>query len=117
AWTHPADRRAEAAAKRALLHWRVHSLLGDLTGDSAHYHEAVLARPDLAPARSALGCSLALAGKFELAVPHLRAATSANPLDAGASRALYQALVDSGQDEEAAALARARRLVCRAAPG
>src|SRR5262249_57155167 len=47
AWTHAGNPAAEALAKRDLLRWRLHTILGTLTGDLAHYHEAALARPDL----------------------------------------------------------------------
>ena len=59
----PAGPTAEARAKADLLRWRLHGLLGELTGDLAHYREAALARPDLAPGLAALGCALGRAGR------------------------------------------------------
>ena len=53
AWNNAGQPRAEAEAKRAMLRWRLHALLGELTGDLVHYREAVLARPDLPTARAA----------------------------------------------------------------
>jgi hypothetical protein len=47
----------EAAAKRAVLRWRLNALLADLTGRPAFFHEAAAARPDLPEARAALGCA------------------------------------------------------------
>jgi glycosyltransferase involved in cell wall biosynthesis/cytochrome c-type biogenesis protein CcmH/NrfG len=117
AWDHPGDRRAEAAAKRTLLRWRAHFLLAELTGNAAHHHDAVLARPDLPLSRAALGCALARGGSVDLAVPHLFHAVAGNPFDADAARALYQSLIDTNQDEEADLLSRSRHLLCRAAPG
>src|SRR5262249_3320118 len=49
-------------------------------------------------------------------VPHLRRAVEADPFDAAAARALYQALRESGGAEAARRLARDRRLLAKAAP-
>jgi glycosyltransferase involved in cell wall biosynthesis len=117
AWDHAGDAAAEIEAKRKLLCWRLHLLLAELTGESPHFHEAVLARPDLPPSRGALGCALGRAGQSGLAVPHLAEAVAANPLDASAARALYQTLLDSGKTEQAEHLVEERRLLQRAAPG
>ncbi len=76
----------EIAAKLTLLHWRLHTLLAELTGDVHHRHEAALARPDLPPTRAALGCALGAAGRPADAVPHLRFAVESDPFDRPAAR-------------------------------
>src|SRR5262249_37501051 len=116
-WDHPGDPQGEAKAKRQLLRWRLHAVLADLTGDLVHFHEAAHARPDLPPARAALGCALGRAGHAVAAVEHLRLAVQANPLDHEAARALSQALTDIGDEEGARRLARDRKLLAEAAPG
>jgi tetratricopeptide (TPR) repeat protein len=116
AWENAGRPAAEVRAKGELLRWRLHALLAELTGDLVHFHEAALARPDLALSRAALGCALGRAGRAAEAVPHLRRAVEGNPLDAAAARALCQALRDSGDADGAARLAGARRLLRRAAP-
>ena len=116
AWSNAGDAAAEARAKTDLLRWRLHAILSDLTGDLAHYHEAVLARPDLPTTRAALGCALGRAGRPADALPHLRAAVSANPFDLPAARALCQSLNDTGDAEAAQRVARDCRLLARAAP-
>jgi GT2 family glycosyltransferase/tetratricopeptide (TPR) repeat protein len=104
-------------AREALLRWRLHSLLADLTGELLHHHEAALLRPDLPATRAALGCALGRAGRPREAVPHLRAATEADPFDLAAARACFQALGEAGEEDGARRLARDRRLLARAAPG
>jgi GT2 family glycosyltransferase len=116
AWSHAGDRRREAHAKRALLRWRLHTLLGSLTDDLGHYHEAVLARPDLPTSRAALGCALGRAGRSAEAVPHLRQAVTANPFDLEAARAFFQALGDCGDSASQVRFAQERILLSRAAP-
>ena len=88
AWTNAGDPRREADAKRQLLRWRLHSLLAELTQETAHYYEAALARPDLAPTQAALGCALARSGRLPDAVAHLRQALEQNPFDVQAARSL-----------------------------
>jgi GT2 family glycosyltransferase/Flp pilus assembly protein TadD len=117
AWQSAGSPEREAEAKRGLVRWRLHGLLADLTGELAHYHEAALARPDVAHTRAALGCALARAGRLTEATPHLRLAVDRNPFDAAAARALYQALRDSGHEAAAEAVAEERRLLRQAAPG
>src|SRR5260370_5713112 len=116
AWDNAGRPVAEARAKADLLRWRLHTLLAELTGDIVNFHEAVVARPDLPVTRAMLGCALARAGRPVEAVTHLRHAVAAQPFDAAAARALYQALLDSGDAGGAAELARQRRLLQRAAP-
>jgi glycosyltransferase involved in cell wall biosynthesis/Flp pilus assembly protein TadD len=116
AWENAGQPSAEASAKRQLLTWRLHTVLGDLTGELAHYFEAAIARPDLPVTRGALGCALARSGKFAEAASHLEEAVAGNPFDAAAARALhgvYTALGDAGRQRR---LARQRRLLAQAAP-
>jgi glycosyltransferase involved in cell wall biosynthesis/tetratricopeptide (TPR) repeat protein len=116
AWQHAGAPAQEVRAKAALLRWRLHSLLADLTGELAHFHEAALARPDLPPTRAALGCALARARRPADAVAHLQAAVDADPFDRGAARALFQALTDAGQGGQAEALKQQQVLLHVAAP-
>jgi glycosyltransferase involved in cell wall biosynthesis/Flp pilus assembly protein TadD len=116
AWWHAGDPAGEARAKADLLRWRLHDLLGGLTGDSSHHHEAALARPDLPSSRAALGCALGRTGRAAIALPHLRAALEANPFDNPAARALAQALSDAGDRKASHRLARDRRVLHKAAP-
>jgi GT2 family glycosyltransferase/Flp pilus assembly protein TadD len=115
-WQHGGDPACEARAKRTLLRWRLHDLLAGWTGELAHHYEAVLARPDLAGSRTALGCALGRAGRPAEAATHLRRAVAANPFDAQAARALAQALAESGEPEAAAQLVGERGLLHQAAP-
>jgi GT2 family glycosyltransferase/thioredoxin-like negative regulator of GroEL len=116
AWVHPGNPHAEAPAKLALLRWRLHALLADLTDDLMHFHEAALARPDLPITRAALGAALARSGTLALGAPHLRRALVANPFDADAARMLFRALGAAADRDGQRRLARDRRLLARAAP-
>jgi predicted O-linked N-acetylglucosamine transferase (SPINDLY family)/GT2 family glycosyltransferase len=116
AWANAGRPAAEREAKLALLRWRLHTLLAELTGELAHYRGAALARPDLPATQAALGCALAGAGRGGEALPPLRAAVEGNPFDLRAARALFQALCDSGDRPAAHRLARDRRLLSAAAP-
>jgi glycosyltransferase involved in cell wall biosynthesis/tetratricopeptide (TPR) repeat protein len=107
---------AEAAGKRGLVRWRLHTLLAGLTGDLAHYHEAALARPSEASSRAALGCALARAGRKIETLPHLRLAVATQPFDRAATRALAQVLTDLGDEAEHRRLARDMRRLAKAAP-
>jgi GT2 family glycosyltransferase/Flp pilus assembly protein TadD len=109
------DPASEAKAKHAVLYWRSQALLAELTGDVHHYHEAVLANPELPLARAALGCALGREGRPVDAVPHLKRAFAGNPFDASAARALAQALKESGDCASYVRLAADRRLLHRAA--
>jgi tetratricopeptide (TPR) repeat protein len=117
AWANIGHRNEEALAKQTLLRWRLHGLLADLTGDLVHYHEAVVARPDLPTSRVALGCALGREKRPQEAIQHLRFAVAANPLDRGAAQALHQALTETGDAEGARHVVTTRRLLHRAAPG
>ncbi len=83
-------RRALALADRpgTPVPERLHALLARWTGDLVHHYEAVLARPDDAAARSALGQALARAGRSCEARPHLERALAADPSDREATAAL-----------------------------
>jgi glycosyltransferase involved in cell wall biosynthesis/predicted Zn-dependent protease len=86
--------------------------LAKLTGDLAHYHEAALARPDLAVSRAAL----ARAGRHAEALPHLRRAVADAPFDGAAARALYGVLGETRDAAGQRRVARDRRLLAEAAP-
>jgi tetratricopeptide (TPR) repeat protein len=117
AFLHAGSTAQEARAKTELIHWRLHALLADLTGDMIHFQEAALARPGVARTRAALGCALGRAGRFAESLPHLRHAVEANPLDADAARALAQSLTEVKDSAGRDALAQLRRDLARAAPG
>ena len=106
----------EAAAKRQLIRWRLHALLGQVTGDLEHLRQAAGLRPDLAPTQVALGAALLQRGKVEEAVAHLEQAVAANPLDRTAPRELFAALGALGRKEAQFDLAARRRLLCCCAP-
>jgi GT2 family glycosyltransferase/Tfp pilus assembly protein PilF len=116
AWANAGRPQDEARAKRDLLGWRLYSLLGHLTGEQTFFYEAALLRPDLPAGRAALGMALAQGGKPCEALPHLRQAVAANPLDRPATRALFQTLGALGNDEARRALAEDQRLLQRAVP-
>jgi glycosyltransferase involved in cell wall biosynthesis/Flp pilus assembly protein TadD len=116
AWLNAGQPAAESRARQSLLRWRLHTLLGELTGDLVHYREAALARADLPAARAALGRALARAGRYTEALPHLRRALTANPCDNEAARALAEALAATGDLPGREALVAERRLLARAAP-
>ena len=80
----------------ALLCWRLHALLGQLTGQATHYYQATQTRPDLPPAQAALGHLLLRQGQAAEAVAHLRLALDGNPFDRATAQALYQALGAAG---------------------
>jgi GT2 family glycosyltransferase/tetratricopeptide (TPR) repeat protein len=103
------------ARRRALVRWRLHALLGDLTGELAHFHEAALAAPDLSTPRAALGCALARMGRGAESVPHLLAATAIDPLDRPAARACAQVLADARDRPAHARHLRTRQLLAAAA--
>src|SRR5205823_3976253 len=75
----------------------------------------VLARSDIPPTQAALGCALARNGKLPEAVKHLQEAVAVNPFDLQATRALFQALGDSGDGLGQSRLADERRLLAQAA--
>jgi glycosyltransferase involved in cell wall biosynthesis/Flp pilus assembly protein TadD len=116
AWAHAGNVAAQTQAKKELLRWELNFLLADLTNEPRHYYEAALARPDLSTSRAALGCALARHGHVQPAVNHLQHAATADPLDLGAARALYQALGETNQPQRQRRLARDRYLLSLAAP-
>jgi GT2 family glycosyltransferase/Flp pilus assembly protein TadD len=117
AWAHADDLPSELQAKRNLLRWQLHLRLGELTGDLAHYYEAVLARPDLPGSRAALGCALSRNGRFVEARSHLEFAVAAQPFDRPAVTALADVLYQLGDGEARERLSKSRRLLSKAAPG
>jgi tetratricopeptide (TPR) repeat protein len=114
AWANAGRPAAEARAKQELVRRRLHTLLADLTGELSHYHEAAVARPDLATTRAALGCALGRLGRPAEAVPHLSFAVEEDPFDTPAARALSAALGEVGDVEGQKRLAHERRLLNRA---
>ncbi len=114
---HPGDPAARDAERTRLVRWRLHTLLASVTGELAHHHEAALAWPDAPGTRRGLGRALGGAGRPADAANHLRAAVDADPFDAAAARALFQAYGDAGLREAAARHAADRRLLATAAPG
>jgi GT2 family glycosyltransferase/Flp pilus assembly protein TadD len=117
AWDHAGQPAAEEQAKRRLLNWRLHGLLAELTDDLTHHYEAYLARPDLPAPRAALGGALVRAGRPVEALPHLRDAVAANPLEREAARALFHTLGAAGRAAEQHSLAYGQRLLSQAVPG
>src|SRR5262249_11537173 len=115
-WDHAGDVQGQQRAKVALLRWRLHALLADLTGDLIHYYETVLARPDLSMSHASLCCALARVGRTGEGVPHLRQAVESDPFDFAAARALFQALTDTRRNDEAARLVDQCRRLHLAAP-
>jgi glycosyltransferase involved in cell wall biosynthesis/predicted Zn-dependent protease len=116
AWEYAGDPVQEAHAKRQLLRWRLHLVLGDLTGGLEHYEQAAAAQPNIPVSWAAFGCALARAGRIAEAAPHLQRAVTGNPFDRDAARALFQALGMTGRQAEQAALAEARRNLAATAP-
>ncbi len=116
-WDHAGQPRQQRPARFTLLRWRLHELLAGLTGQLEHFQEAALLRPDLPKTRAALGCAQARQHRADLAVPHLRFAVQHNPFDLQAAQAHYQTLIDSGDQNGAALLARDREQLHAAAPG
>jgi hypothetical protein len=88
--------------------------MAKLTGELAHYFEAILARLDLRTSRAGLRCALARVGQADQAIPHLRFAVDQNPVDLPAARALFQAPKGSGRQPEQ--VEPARQLLAKAAP-
>jgi GT2 family glycosyltransferase/Flp pilus assembly protein TadD len=117
AWANADDFPRELQAKNKLLHWQLHLRLAELTGDLAHYYEAVLARPDLAGSRAALGCALGRSGRFVEARSHLEFAVAAQPFDLPAVTALADVLHQLRDGEACERLSKSRRSLSKAAPG
>jgi glycosyltransferase involved in cell wall biosynthesis/tetratricopeptide (TPR) repeat protein/predicted O-methyltransferase YrrM len=116
AWEHAGAGAGEVQAKRDLLRWRLHALLADLTGALEHFQQSAELRPDLPISRAALGCALARAGQLAEAVPHLRAAVTANPFDRAAARSLFEALGQAGDATGQRNFAQERQRLSQAAP-
>jgi len=116
AFEHAGNKTQEAAVKRSLLKWWMHSLLGDVTGDPIHYYQALQCRPDAAITRSALGTTLLSTGRPAEAAHHLQQALDANPFDVATARDLHRALEELGQSTAQRRLAEDRGLLHKAAP-
>jgi glycosyltransferase involved in cell wall biosynthesis len=116
AWTHAGDSRGEVDAKGRLLRWRLHTLLGELTGEGQHFQQAAQARPDLAPAQAQAGLALAKSRQPQAAIDCLRRAVSGNPFDAASARLLHAVLHEAGDHAAARFAARERRWLAQAAP-
>ena len=97
------------------MRWRLHRLLADLHDDLVHAFMAAALRPDLALSTASLGCALARKGRIPEAAWYLRQAIASNPFDKDAARALYEALRQSGRQDEAQSLAEQRRKLSAAA--
>lgn len=115
-WQNAGDSGREAKAKAGLLRWRLHGLIGTLTGDLGHLHEAVEARPDLFSSRMALAATLAVQERWPEAVSHLRQLHLSDPFDADISRLLHQALGHIGDLVGQHELAQDCALLHKAAP-
>jgi FkbM family methyltransferase len=116
AWQNAGQPEEEAKAKKALIRWRLHSLLATHTGELAHYNEAAVTRPDLLPTQAALGCALARIKKFDEALPHLESAVAGNPFDVPAASALFQVLGEAEEWAEQHRLRCTYHLLHQAAP-
>jgi len=112
AWEHAGAAENEIAAKRNLICWRLHLLLGKLTEDLAHLRQAAKARPELAISHAALGMALAGRKQWTEAAVHLRRALDLNPFDGQTAQALFEAL-----GEAQTGLACDYRLLHKAAAG
>jgi hypothetical protein len=109
AWDHGGDARGEVEAKGRLLRWRLHTLLGELTGEGQHFQQAAQARPDLATAQAQAGLALAKSRQPKAAIDCLRRAVSGNPFDAASARLLHAVLHDAGDHAAARFVALERR--------
>jgi hypothetical protein len=116
AWSHAGHPAEEAKAKRALLGWRLYTLLGHWTGEPGYFYEAALLRPDLPASRVALGGALARASRPLEALPHLRQALAELPLDRPAARVLFQVLGTLGDSAGRRQFAEEQGLLCQALP-
>src|SRR5581483_2216143 len=61
-WAHAGNPAGERRAKADLLRWRARMLLGEATGEAAHFYEAAVLLPGVPATRAALGCAPARAG-------------------------------------------------------
>jgi tetratricopeptide (TPR) repeat protein len=115
AWSHPADREAEFRAKARLLQWRLHSILGALTGELDHYQCAVRLCDDLWVSQAALGRALLRAGEASEAALHLLRAHRLSPFDSSLADDVMRALRVSNDLEGERRFAGEQRLLKRAA--
>jgi tetratricopeptide (TPR) repeat protein len=115
AWSHPADRQAEFGAKVRLLRWRLHSILGALTGELYHYRCGAQLCDDLWVSHAALGRALLRAGEASKATFHLRRAHELSPFDDSLTDDLMCALRQSNDPEGQRQLGAELQLLKRAA--
>ena len=116
AWKNAGNPKEEASAKRQLLAWRLHRLLGDWTGDLVHYFQSHAARPDLPVGKAALGCALGRANRPADAWPYLQAAYRQNPFDRQSTRAYFHGLGLIGHTGPQHALIEEVQCLAKAAP-
>jgi hypothetical protein len=100
-----------------LIYWRLHMLLGQLTGDVVHFAESAQARPDLAASHIGLGMALGDNQRWVEAAAHLGRALDLQPFAVDVARALWEVLGHRGEQAARQRLAREYRLLHRAAPG
>jgi len=124
AWSHPSDREAEFGSKVRLLRWRLHSILGALTGELEHYRCGARLCDDLWVSHAALGRALLRAGEasqakaataLTQAAYHLRRAHELSPFDDSLADDLMRALRLSNDLEGQRQLAAEQQLLKRAA--
>lgn len=115
-WQNAGCLDAEIAAKRVLLRWRVHTLLGSVTEDIGHFYEAYAAQAHLTVTRVELGRALLRMEKRHLAIHHLRAALEQTPFDGEISQVCINLLGQLGLVAEQGKLIHHQRLLARVAP-
>jgi predicted O-methyltransferase YrrM len=116
-WENAGRPEEEERAKRELIHWRLHLLLGQQTGDLVHLAEAALARPESPVSQAALGMALGHNRRWAEAACHLRLALERQPFAMDVARALWEVLKHQGEQAAQERLARDYRLLHRCAPG
>jgi len=117
AFENAGNRVEELQTKRAVIFWWMHSLLGEVTGDALHFYEALRACPKMPTTHGLLATCLVRRGQSELAVAHLRIATTALPFETHYASELYTALGNLGDTLGQHRLAVFRSRLQTAAPG
>ena len=117
AFENAGNRVEELQTKRAIIFWWMHSLLGEVTGDESHFYEALRACPRMPTTHGLLAARLVRRGQSELAVAHLRIATTALPFETHYASELYTALGNLGDILGQHRLAVFRSRLHAAAPG
>ena len=116
AWRHAGAPLLENHAKRTLLQWRMHELLGLLTGERQHLYEAAVLRPDLPETRAKLGLSLMRGGLPALSLEHLRFATERLPFDGRLASKYAECLEALGDSQRLSRYQTRCRRLAQAAP-